>query len=273
MKIKIILLCVFLFVFDLNAQAKIKLEQDEYKEHVLKVYELEERAQYHGDDPIIRYRFDLPPKVPSFDIWLKEQEVNRRKVTKTQIEQSQNVEPAILEVKAINNPGLQKVSKNIKTNDFSNDDKKPNLLKIDSYWEAHPYLIFIFSLFIFWFFVKVLLKIKNSVKNQRNYSRAKELILVHKEALKENWRKSISEYKTIDSRRWKLEKDKFIRLIIYPEFGDDYYEIEEKIDFLIEGFINERAPSERFNNKIIDLEFVEEVECIKNNELHIFLIQ
>lgn len=43
-----------------------------YEESIKKIQELEDKAQYHGDDPVIRQRLNLPPRLPSFEEWINQ---------------------------------------------------------------------------------------------------------------------------------------------------------------------------------------------------------
>jgi hypothetical protein len=40
-----------------------------YNDALEKQYILEKKAIYHGNDPIVRHRLNLPPKLPSFEQW------------------------------------------------------------------------------------------------------------------------------------------------------------------------------------------------------------
>jgi len=46
-------------------------KRNEYEVEKTKIEELEKKAQYSGDDEIVRARSNLPPKLPKFEDWIK----------------------------------------------------------------------------------------------------------------------------------------------------------------------------------------------------------
>jgi len=50
-------------------EASLSSKHQSYKDALEKQYILENKAIYHGSDPIVRQRLNLPPKLPSFEQW------------------------------------------------------------------------------------------------------------------------------------------------------------------------------------------------------------
>jgi hypothetical protein len=72
---------LIIFCFSLLLPSAFSQPMDEkrnqYQFEKIKIEELEKKAQYSGDDEIIRARSNLPPKLPSFEDWLKLKEDNQ----------------------------------------------------------------------------------------------------------------------------------------------------------------------------------------------------
>lgn len=93
-----------------------------YVETLEKIKELEEKAQYSGDDPIIRERLNLPPKLPEFDEWIAQVESK-----KEQLEiQNQQAQPTpSVESQAVN---AQVVKQPVTTVSFKWTDKETTFI-------------------------------------------------------------------------------------------------------------------------------------------------
>ncbi len=57
-----------------------------YEETLEKIRELEEKAQYNGDDPIIRERLNIPPKLPEFEEWILQAQRKKEQQEKQNLE-------------------------------------------------------------------------------------------------------------------------------------------------------------------------------------------
>jgi hypothetical protein len=67
-------LVMSLVVLSVHAQSEDSTETKRkiYEELIQSIQTQEEKAQYSGDDPVIRQRLSLPPKLPSFEEWMSE---------------------------------------------------------------------------------------------------------------------------------------------------------------------------------------------------------
>jgi hypothetical protein len=78
----LIILTIFFFInlFTPAYSQSDDERRNQYEQEKQKIEELENNAKYHGDDEIIRKRTNLPPKLPSFEVWLKNQEIYVNKI-------------------------------------------------------------------------------------------------------------------------------------------------------------------------------------------------
>jgi hypothetical protein len=95
-----LLICVVHAQSDDNNENKRKI----YDQLVQSIQALEEKAQYSGDDPIIRERLGLPPKLHSFEDWVTQAEqLVKKESASAALEQhkniSENTQPIQTEIK------------------------------------------------------------------------------------------------------------------------------------------------------------------------------
>jgi hypothetical protein len=83
-----LLICAVHAQGDDNNENKRKI----YEQLVQSIQALEEKAQYSGDDPIIRERLGLPPKPSSFDEWVFQSEQKSIKVTESSVSEITKVD-------------------------------------------------------------------------------------------------------------------------------------------------------------------------------------
>jgi len=73
-----------------------------YGQEKSRIEELENKAQYHGDDEVIRKRLDLPPKILPFELW-EPQAIKREEITQEKIiDKTETKEEEVIEVKKVN---------------------------------------------------------------------------------------------------------------------------------------------------------------------------
>jgi hypothetical protein len=80
--IKTIFFTLIFFTFPFVHSQTDEEKKNLYEQEKIRIEKLENDAQYHGDDEIIRKRMNLPAKLPSFDKWVASEPVKIEKIEK-----------------------------------------------------------------------------------------------------------------------------------------------------------------------------------------------
>lgn len=109
------------------------IKRKAYDELSQTLQDLEEKAQYHGDDSVIRNRLNLPPKLGSFEEWLAQQENALRKKEALELAAQKKLQE---------NSQNQKETQLTPVEDKTQEDAKPkNAVPHYPYTQIETYLI------------------------------------------------------------------------------------------------------------------------------------